>query len=298
MEDNNTHIIKAIFEIPFEINEELLLKSFGKYNITKFLSENGNPNNNLYCLSFPDDLGVIGRSNPVQEVKQVLTILSFIIGKDIKYHRTLHEDIQIDPFVYPEGYLKPNKISVVNFSDFKDVFQRFNSLNIDIAKQLMRAINVYQTAQSVFYANSTLCFFLLTVAIECLSNQIKSNQSKCNKFTEFVIMHCDFINPKIKEESFRELLKEIYTRHRSGFTHGGKEVPEASNVADSSNFPYLENIINGKLVKTPGLKWFNTIVRNVLLNYIHKLPNDTTELKDIIKQISLEYGIITVRIAK
>ena len=131
------------------------------------------------------------------------------------------------------------------------------------------------------------------MAIECLSNQTRAetDKGKCDSFISFILSYLPDKSQIETEEDWKELLKEVYYRHRSGFTHGGKEIPEATDIADRLNRVYVKHIIDGKEVRTPSLKWFESVVRNSLVGYLIS-QNSIENPKDRVKEISLEHGVV------
>lgn len=98
------------------------------------------------------------------------------------------------------------------------------------------------------------------------------------------------------KEEWEEILKEIYYNHRSGFTHGGKSTPYAVILADRLNRKYITNNIEGKEIKTPGLRWFETVVRRCLIGFLDssQLVGENQQ-SDYFKELSYEYGRVELR---
>ena len=135
----------------------------------------------------------------------------------------------------------------------------------------------------------------MTVAIECLSNKLGEGSGSCDKFINFILKYLPDKSSLETESDWKEFLKEVYYRHRSGFTHGGKEVPEAANLADRLNRVYVRNVIDGKEVRSPGLKWFESVVRNTLIGFLMSIDDDLEKRADHFKDISLQYGNVMLR---
>ncbi|MDD5045197.1 MAG: hypothetical protein PHH69_07310 [Candidatus Omnitrophica bacterium] len=93
-------------------------------------------------------------------------------------------------------------------------------------------------------------------------------------------------------------MKEIYYNHRSGFTHGGKKIPEAVDLADRLNRKYVKNNIDGKEVRTPSLKWFECIVQSCLMNFLIKVQKENNNQVDYFKEISLELGKVNLKLKR
>ena len=186
---------------------------------------------------------------------------------------------------------------IENIPNLKLFFQKINYMDIDIARQFLRAVDVYKTAVNFIGINNALSFFLLTVSVECLSNKSRSESDKgtCDSFINFILKYYSNKSCVKSEQEFKDLLKEIYYIHRSGFTHGGKELPQAVNLADSLNRVYVKNFVNGIEKKTPSLIWFESVVRNTVTNYLLTFIKNESGNQDRLKEISLEHGVVQLK---
>lgn len=179
--------------------------------------------------------------------------------------------------------------------DFDNYLLKFQNLDRDTARQFLRACEVYRLSLNISSWNKTISFFLLCVTIECLSNKLSEGRGKCDKFITFILKNLQEKGDFKTESEWHEILKEIYERHRSGFVHGGKLVPEASNLADRHNRVYVTNIIDGKYIKTPGFKWFSTIVQKTLIGFLNSITITDESPSDHFKELSLEYGTVFLK---
>ena len=243
----------------------------------------------------PDD----DRSNPIIEAQMFLSFFSLLIGSKLNIDSTMINDIKNeDPALYTDVY-NEYKTQIEYIPDFSLLYKKFESMEYDIAKQLLRACDVYRSAVNLIETNTTLSFFLFCIAIECLSNKVSSKSGMQEKFADFILTYLPNKSDLNSEENWRKMLKEIYYNHRSGFTHGGKTIPDAVKMADKHDRIYVKNVIDGKEVLTPGLKWFERIVRNCLVGYLLniELKNDDDYI-DHFKDISLESNVVHLKIKK
>jgi hypothetical protein len=146
--------------------------------------------------------------------------------------------------------------------------------------------------------NNTLAYFLLTTAIECLSNRYGKGKGYCARFIDFILCYYPDSKQLGDEIDLKVLLKEIYYRHRSGFTHGGKAIPDAALLADRLSRVYVCNVVDGKEIRTPGLNWFEKVVRSSIVAFMLAQPSRITEEKDQFKNISLETGKVMLKAAR
>jgi len=286
---------KAFFVTSRRIHPKFGNVNFGKYTVEPVPSpDTGNTGaTNQYLLRFPDEIRENEqRSNPDREARQVLSLLSLWLGTRLEVKSLMVNSVNIGALTRDVAATGITGIAE-DLPNLQLLTQKFNSLDLDLARQFLRAADVYKTAVNLIGQNNTLSYFLLTVAIECLSNKTKteSDKGKCDSFISFILSYLPDKSQIESEEIWKELLKEVYYRHRSGFTHGGKEIPEATEIADGLNRVYVKHIIDGKEVKTPSLRWFESVVRNSLLGFL--IAQESNEdPKDRVKEISLEHGVI------
>lgn len=294
----NSMEIKTLFIMSRRVAPNLDSIKFGKYTIEPIPSsetENSSATNQ-YLLRFQDVMDENElRSSPTKEAEQTLALLSLWFGTSLQIKSFMVNSVNT-------GDLKQRSAAsgligiIENPPNLQLLIDKFNSLNIDLARQFLRAANVYNTAVNIIGQNNTLAFFLLTVSVECLSNKTKTREDKgsCDSFINFILKYLSDKSQLNSELEWKEILKEIYYNHRSGFTHGGKEIPEATNLADNLNRVYVTNFIDGKEIKTPSLKWFETIVRNTLTGFLLSQENSDNN-EDRVKEISLEHGIVRLK---
>lgn len=287
--------IKALFVTSRRIIPIFDSLSFGKYTIEPIPSpDTGNTSaTNLYLLRFLDKKGPadIYDSNPVREAKLILSMLSLCLGTRLEIMAFMVNSVNLG--VISQDAAASGITGIIeNLPDLHFLWEKLNGLNIDIARQFLRAADVYQSAVNLIGQNNTLSYFLLTIAIECLSNSLESGLGTCDRFVQFIFTYLRDKTQIESEEDWKALLKGIYYRNRSGFTHGGKEIPVATDLADRLDRIFVKNIIDGKEVKTPSLKWFEAVVRNVLIDFLITFSQGSTETGDRIKEISLEQSAV------
>lgn len=290
--------IKVLFHTSKRIAAKFDAIKFGKYTIepipvpadvTATTSAT-----NKYLLRFEDEIRAEdGRSHPEQEARFVLSYLSVVLGTPLEFEALMLNSVNAPIAVREFG--KDELIE--DLPQIEALYQKLRLSESDFARQFLRACEVYRTAINIYNTNNTLSYFLLTVSVECLSNIYGGGEGKCDKFIDFILKNLPE-KLDLSDEDWKELLKEIYYRHRSGFTHGGKEIPEAVSMADSLNRVYVRNIIDGKEIRSPGLKWFAKIVRSVLINYLDHIPDGPSETHDALKDLSLKYGEVTLKASR
>ena len=305
-------IIKVLFSTSKRIHPKFSKIKIGKYTVEPIpgscvLIENI-PTTDKYLLSFEDIVDNEKGANPLKEARLFLSYLGLLLGTKIRVISEMIDSLQ-SPFSTRQDYY-PQLYGIIDeMPDFDTLIAKLKSLDVDIAKQYLRACDVYQTAVSIIEENATLSFFLLTVSIECLSTKVIAGNIKknidgkqeekpkgtCDKFVEFIITYLPTQDDFSTREEWENILKEIYYNHRSGFTHGGKSTPDAVLLADRLNRIYINNIIDGKRIKTPGLRWFETIVRRCLIGFLssHKEIDHSQHL-DHFKELSYEFGKVAL----
>lgn len=286
--------VKVLFRTSRRIHPKFGNVAFGKYTIEPLPTEGSlsTPATNKYLLRFDDEMRAEERrSNPAKEARLILSYLSLALGTKLDF-----DSLMINSVNSPLGTIDANRSGELleELPPLDILHNKLQGADIDNARQFLRACEVYRTAVNALGQNNTLSYFLLTVAIECMANVLGQGNGKCDKFIDFILRYLPD-RSELSEEDWRELLKEVYYRHRSGFTHGGKELPEASDLADRLNRIYVRNFIDGKEIRTPGLKWFTLVVRQALLGYLMTITEDPRRVNDVIKDLSLEHGAVQLK---
>jgi hypothetical protein len=289
--------IKITFKTSQKIHPKFQNLTIGKYTIEPLPSKSPNLTSatNNYLLRFNDEIREGEHMmNPKTEGMLFLSCLSLFLASRLQVESLMLNSINT-PETNQMSVYNNYETTIENLPDMDMLIKKLMSKDSDIAKQFMRSCEVYRTAMNILGENNTLSYFLLTIAIECLSNKIMPNGGSCDKFVEFILKYLPDKSSLSSESDWREFLKEIYYNHRSGFTHGGKDIPDAVLLADRLNRTYVKNVIDGKEVRTPGLKWFESVVRQTLVGFLNSTDNDTGKIVDYFKEFSLESGRVNIK---
>jgi hypothetical protein len=293
---NSQMEVKVLFHTSRRIHPKYGVLSIGKYSVEPLpTAETGaQPASNRYILRFNDEIreGESG-SQPQAEATLFLSYLSLIIDSRLHIESLMVNSVNV--LVGQASIYRDYQAIIEELPDIDSLIARFKNKNPEVARQFLRACEVYRSALNLMGENNTLSFFLLTIAVECLSNKVGRGNGSCNRFIDFILDYLPDKSALLSEQDWRELLQQIYRRHRSGFTHGGKEIPEAVNLADRLNRVYVRNMVDGKEVRTPGLKWFESVVRGALVGFRNSAEYDSEQQTDHFKELSLEYGRVMVK---
>jgi hypothetical protein len=235
-------------------------------------------------------------SNPEKEGDYILSLLSLILQMKIEFDSTKINNVQ--------GTVRRKRSSFLNGkiefpSDFKDLFEKLYSLNIDVLRQYLRSCSTYRTALSLIDDNPMLSFFLLVTAIEAISNKIIEAESIKQKFIDFILKYI----PKSFEEELghKELLVRLINQAyhmRSAFTHGGTEISLGTLSADDLGRNYVKHYIAGKEVYSPSLMWFEKVVHATLLEFL-RTQKVEEKIEPKLSNLAIEEeAIINVKVTK
>jgi hypothetical protein len=292
--------ITARFKSSRRLAPKLGKVEFGKYKIVPIPTSNEIPKSaatDEYLLVFTDTSrpGDGGVSQPDIEAQLFLSFLSLVLRARLELVAIMHN--QVNARYAESGSLhRTFEGTIEGIRDPEVIVGKLNGLSPKIGEQFLRACEVYREALNISLRNATVSFFLLTVAVECLANKVSKKNGSCERFVDFISNNIpDEFEPKDKTLRV-QLLKEIYYRHRSGFTHGGKQLPEAVAMADNLQRVYVRNVIDGKEVLTPGLLWFESVVRESLLRFLQTASE--SKINDLVKDLSLEHGTVMLKAAK
>jgi hypothetical protein len=163
-------------------------------------------------------------------------------------------------------------------------------------------------------------FFLLVVAIECLSNSIivlesdvpwneyqtfygpkfKSIKNSV-KFVEFI---CRYLPPEVlKEEGDVNLLRRrlLSAYHiRNGFVHNGEDLPRPVAMADllgRRSIAYVAVRKEGKEreIRGPALLWLEKIVVSALKGYLRRESGKKQRTTSVFREQARETGIYKIK---
>jgi len=259
-------------------------------------------------LEFAEVPSLGGGSHPEEEANILCNVLALVLearvsrsglrinGVDLPAGEqdTLHEHFR--------GTLEPILID--------ECLGRLLTLPIDLARQFVRACRSYASALEFIPSDPTFAFFLLVVALECLSSQdavipsaeLEIDSKKCERFCEFVRRNLPEAAKGVDERDavlLTELLKNTYYSHRSAFVHGGKEVSAASLMADKAGSSYFKHSTDGRETKTPGLVWFARLVRSTLIGYLQSLSLTANRRDDnLLASLAFERALLNIRVTR
>jgi len=249
-------------------------------------------------------------SHPEEEGTMVARLLSLCIDARLRKAgvRINHFDVPTFPDRDRKSY--PQFFGTCDPSGFERYMHVFTSLPDDLARQFARAATTYSFALEFIPGDPTFAFFLLVVAIECLSSQdaiiphgeLNPDKHTCERFCRFIetMLAADFRGPdEGNHDLFTRLLKTAYYSHRSGFVHGGKEVPQTALLADRAGSSYMKHLVNAKEVYTPGLAWFARVVRGSLLGYLEQVPEEQLAPDDHrLARIAFEKAAVQLKVRR
>jgi hypothetical protein len=289
--------IKILFASSKPLHPRLGKLAAGKFTIEPVPDPSARPvmSPKRYLLRFDDHFreGEVATS-PNHEGDLFLSLLAVIIGSRIETEGMLVGSVPSHTY-RGHGIYDCYESPVEEAPNLDGALGDLCHLEPELARQFIRACEVYRTALSLIGENNTLAYFLLTIAVECLANKTIGGEGTCDNFIAFILRCLPNKGDFPSEEDWREILKEVYYRHRSGFTHGGKRIPEAVWLADKLDRSYVRNEIDGKQVRTPGLKWFERIVRDCLHAFLANHEHRAAEPRDLLKELSLEDGMVKMR---
>jgi len=291
--------IKTLFSSSSRIAPSFGSITAGKYNIEPVPEEFDSKVSatGTYLLRFSDDIEKgPGHSNPFKETDVFLSFLSLVLDSEIHVKGVMANSVN-SPSDIVSGQPQQPRIVIKDDPEVDKHLGNMSHLDEIMAKQILRACGVYSAALHNTNRNPTLSFFLLAVAVECVSNKVMDEGGPRKKFIDFLSKFGESSHD-LDPDKFRKLIREIYDRHRSGFTHGGKEVPNAAIMADRLNRPYIRHLEEDKEKLTPGLRWFQNVVRTSLLNFAADGSYHESNPNDHIKNLSLEFGFLKLKVKK
>ena len=124
-------------------------------------------------------------SNPVEESRYVLAWLSLALRARIGYRASKINNVDVDLQQLPKYKDFVSRLEAFP-SELNDLYHKLLSLDEALLRQYIRSCLVYQSALSMLEDSPTLTFFLLVVAIECLSNTVVSTGTKKERFVQFI----------------------------------------------------------------------------------------------------------------
>jgi hypothetical protein len=274
----------------------------GHYTVTAIPSTR--PTEGEAVLEFVDEAEKGEGSNPEEEANIVCNLLSVIL--QAKVRRSGLRINAIDVPVQDSHPLYPMFRERLELKGADGYLMRAQGLPIDLARQLSRSCRAYASALDFIPSDPTFAFFLLVVAVECLSSQpaiISPSEVEVGKtFERFYSFVVRFLPASIRgtpdSDLFRDLLQTVYYSHRSAFVHGGKEVTRATIMADQAGSIYFKHATEGREVRTPGLAWFARIVRDTLLGYLGSLPLEAERDERLFARLANEKAVLKLKVRR
>lgn len=251
-----------------------------------------------------------GGSHPEEEANIVCRLLSVFFDARVKKAGIRVNEVDIPAIEGRQQNQYPQFFGVFDPAQPVNYVARILCLDEDLARQFIRACHAYSFALEFIPSDPTFAFFLLVVAGECMSSQdkvisfseLEPDSNKCERFCRFVT---SFLPEEYKgddernDELVNELLKTAYYSHRSGFVHGGKEVPSAALMADKARSSYFKHATEGEEVRTPGLGWFAKIIRGALLGYLGSHPSPSLDIdEELLSRLAFEKAGLRIKAKK
>lgn len=289
--------VKVLFTLSKSIHPKHGIVVIGKYQIEPLPGDStgaGSPTF-TYVLRFEDVMrdGERG-SHPQEDARLFLGVFSVFMGAQVEIKSAMLNSLPVGWQTSRAIYRETDPM-IEELPPLANALDRISQLDLNIARQYLRACETFRTAITLMSENQTLSYFLLTISIECLANCVIAEGGTCDRFKAFIFGHLENRAPFDMDEQLGEVLQEIYYNHRSGYTHGGKGIPEAVLLADRLGRAYVKNEIDGKEVRTPGLKWYVRVVREVLINFLIHRKELSGSPRDLIKDLSLEHGVVKLK---
>jgi len=294
--------VKVLFKLSKDIAPALGVIKIGKYTIESLPADSGDLVNSTirFLLRFNDQMrDGEKRSNPVAEAKTFLSFFSFLSRAKLDICSAMLNDVRSNE---ADNIYVQYRGTIESVADFDNCLTKLMCLDEKVALQFIRACEVYRIALNLIgtdQIDNTISFFLLTIVVECMASAVSKKDGKCAKFIDFIMAYLPSKQDYPTDGDWTGILKEVYRNHRSAFTHGGKEVPEAVFLADRLNRKYVRNEIDGKSKRTPGLKWFEGIVHSCLVNFLlQAISKDAGHRIDYFKETSLAKGVVKIKAKK
>ena len=229
-------------------------------------------------------------SNPIEESKYVLAWLSLALRARIEYRASKINNVDVDVQQLPKYKDFVSRLEAFPL-ELDDLYHKLLSLDERLLRQYTRCCLVYQSALSMLEDSPTLTFFLLVVAIECLSNIVVTTGRKSERFIQFIKNHmpAGAETTRGDEALFAHLLGRAYY-YRSGFTHGGESIPEACLLADQAGYNYVKHYVEGKEAYSPGLGWLEKVVHTSLIEFLRRqklVEKPNSDLADLARQTGI-----------
>jgi hypothetical protein len=213
-----------------------------------------------------------------------------------------------------------------NLEAAKEHYSRFCSLGNEQRKRFVNACKRYRQAVSIYDKEPIVSFFLLVVAIECLSNSIDIRESdlawavyesfygsklKRNrrrripssvKFVEFI---CKYLPTDVlaAEGEIDLLKKRLLSAYfiRNSFVHDGEDLPSPVSMADflgRRSIVYVAPRDDKRIeIRAPAMLWLERIVVNALIGYLIKESGKRLQ-PSVFRELARETGTYAMKLRK
>jgi hypothetical protein len=208
------------------------------------------------------------------------------------------------------------------FDAVREHYQRFCSLGNEERKRFVNACKRYRQAIATYEKEPVVSFFLLVVAIECLSNSIdirendiawsvyesfygskfKRNRRTIPSSVKFVEFICKYLPADVlAAEGELDLLKKrllsaYFIRNR--FVHAGEDLPSPVSTADflgKRSIVYVTPRDDKEIeIRGPAMLWLERIVVNAMVGYLIKAPVRKVQ-PSVLRELAREAGIYKIK---
>ena len=282
--------VQVRFKCGREISPTIEALAFDKYRISTLPSKKDliQPAGEEGLLEFLDTWQEgQNASNPEKEAEYVLAWLSLVFGMKVEFDSAKINNVN----AARRGRIPPPKIDADPGLDA--LFVKLRSLDERGVRQYLRACETYRIAMSMMDDDPTLAMFLLVTSVECLSNSFATGEGIFDRFRAFVLSYLPAELESEREDQvlFEALLRACYD-YRSGFTHGGRPLSLAAEMADQVQRRYVRHFTEGREVVTPGLKWFAKLVQAVLVEFLRR---QTDEIQTSLGKLAIQESVLRLR---
>lgn len=234
-------------------------------------------------------------SDPEREGGYVLSLLSLILEMKTEFDSIKVNNVQ--------GTIRKRRSLFLNGkaefpSDFEDLFRKLQFLKEDVLRQYLRSCDAYKVALYLIDNNPTLSFYLLVTAVEAIANKVIRSKSQRHNFMEFIFKYVpDYLKKELGDEKLLQALIEEAYNMRCAFTHGGTEISIATLSADFLNRKYVKHYIKEKERYSPSIKWFESVVRAVLIGFLRD-QRISWKRKSKLNELAMKEKVIYLKLSK
>ena len=124
-------------------------------------------------------------------------------------------------------------------------------------------------------------------------NSFATGEGIFDRFRNFILSYLPTELESEREDQglFEALIRSSYD-YRSAFTHGGRPLSLAAEMADQTQRRYVRHFEDGREVLTPGLRWFARLVQAVLIEF---LRHQGDEIQTFLEKLALQESVLTLR---